>query len=248
MTVRVDALSSSQRKSPRRRRIALVSAAAIVLSILGLYGHDYVQRWRGESLLAAAIAEADRLDPGWRLWELEAKRVAVPADKDSAVLVKNVGTTGRAILNKGKVREGLWEISKQLGNLPPAASLTGEQTEALRARLAPLAVPIAEARKIANLPQGRHPFNCSPGLRDGASHVDDARIATWLLHEDVILRAQDGDLDNAWESCRGAFNLARSWAKPGKANSPTRRRKSPSSTLPAGSAPSAARRSGSCIR
>ena len=46
-----------------------------------------VAGWVYDSQLEHALAEADRLDPGWRLDELEAKRPTIPDNENSALTV-----------------------------------------------------------------------------------------------------------------------------------------------------------------
>src|SRR5262249_39916071 len=47
----------------------------------------YFDNAAAERTLAEAVAEADRLDPGWRLEDLEAARRKIPDDKNGAVVV-----------------------------------------------------------------------------------------------------------------------------------------------------------------
>src|SRR5262245_41819850 len=72
---------------PRRKRrllwyVLLGQAAAWGLLAVGWYVH---QSNRAARQLAAAQAEADRVDPGWRLLDLEAKRPVLPDDENAAV-------------------------------------------------------------------------------------------------------------------------------------------------------------------
>jgi hypothetical protein len=59
--------------------------AGILVLLLGaaVGGYFYVTRAAAKRL-EAAIAEADRLDPGWRLAEIEAKRPVIPDHENSA--------------------------------------------------------------------------------------------------------------------------------------------------------------------
>ena len=203
--------TAGKSKPVRRRRRILLFLLVLVLVIAGKAGYDYYQGIIQEAALQEAIAEADRLDPGWRLADLEAKRAVIPPERDSAPLVTKAGRAAMAILNTKTVRKDLWSITQELEKLPATTVLTPQQTEELRACLAPLAGPLADARQVADLPEGRYPFNCSPDQLYRLPHVDNASITMWLLRCDALLRAQDGDLDGAWASCQSIFNVARSF-------------------------------------
>src|SRR5262249_53686188 len=75
---------SERCRPPRRRllRALAVAARILVIRVFGVAGN----RFRGASReLAAALAETDRLDPGWRFEDLEAQR-QLPPDRDNAAL------------------------------------------------------------------------------------------------------------------------------------------------------------------
>jgi hypothetical protein len=72
----------------RLRRLVL-PVVILLLLVGGWFGYlslrARAKREKAEAELHEAIAEADRLDPGWRLEELEARR-AQPADADNGAL------------------------------------------------------------------------------------------------------------------------------------------------------------------
>src|SRR5262249_32741871 len=72
-------------RRPYSRRLKLLVIAGILVLLLGaaVGAYFYVAR-AGEKRLRAAIALADRLDPGWRLEEIEAKRQVISDDENSA--------------------------------------------------------------------------------------------------------------------------------------------------------------------
>jgi hypothetical protein len=87
--------------------------------------------------------------------------------------------------------------------------LSPTQTAALRKELQRAAAARTEARKLKDLPRGRYlptvanPFAPQP-------HWALVRTLSRLLAWDGWLRAQDGDLAGALESCRAALNAGRS--------------------------------------
>src|SRR4051794_39201068 len=64
-------------------RLALVP----VLFGVGLLVFVRVSQFRAAVAWAEALAEADRLDPGWRWGDLEAKRANVPDEQNAALLI-----------------------------------------------------------------------------------------------------------------------------------------------------------------
>ena len=155
----------------RWRRLVVIGVVCIAFFFASLLGVDRYRSHVAEQELQDAIAEADRLDPGWRLEELQALRAAVPAEVNAATYVNKAGRAGVTILNTGTNRKDLIDVGTGLENnellLSPIVRLTKSQTAALRASLKPQAAPLADARKIADLPIGRYPVITKPGLSRG---------------------------------------------------------------------------------
>jgi hypothetical protein len=167
-----------------------------------------------DSDLRELQAEADRLDPGWRLEELEAKRAVVPDDQNAALV----------ILAAAKLLPQPWppvpdpaiqfepDLVKRLATLSPAEQLDPGLIQTLTAARAQATAALAEARKVSELPTGRYPITYS---RDGISTTTPghpaARQVALLLSLDVLLRAQEQDTDGALTSCRALLNVARSF-------------------------------------
>src|SRR5207248_568472 len=92
-----------------------------------------------------AIAEADRLDPGWRIPELEKQRALVPYSENAGLVL----LTAKASLpvnwpfwdhpqapEKGnRTEDDVRALQEGLWNLEPCVQLTPQQAEALRAEL-----------------------------------------------------------------------------------------------------------------
>jgi hypothetical protein len=183
--------------------IVLALAAYLLLSFLG----------RRE--LTDAIAEADRLDPGWRLDDLEAAGRAIADDENAALCAAAAhrlmaGTWPRwpveQVTDPGAMQKRLAEISAD-------EPLTQLQVVALKGLLKNEAAALAEARKLADMPRGR----CAPGgfahsIWRGAGHPHIAlvRDVTELLGYDILLRAQTQDMDGALASCRALVNASAS--------------------------------------
>src|SRR5216683_6996387 len=80
-------------KKPIWKRPVLLGGLGVVLIGGLLLGWFFYAKRASDKELQDAIAEADRLDPGWRLEELEAKRAVIPAAENSAeqiLAIKNM--------------------------------------------------------------------------------------------------------------------------------------------------------------
>src|SRR5690349_16652053 len=82
---------STIESSPRRRRRWLLGPALALLTTAALIvaGRTYILH-HARARTAAIIARLDRLDPGWRFEEIEARRDVVPDAKNSALRVRAV--------------------------------------------------------------------------------------------------------------------------------------------------------------
>jgi hypothetical protein len=74
---------AAQRPRRWRRRLAL----ALVVLLLAGGAAAVVSVWTATSDLDRVLAEMDRLDPGWRMEDIEAKRRAVPDAENSALQI-----------------------------------------------------------------------------------------------------------------------------------------------------------------
>src|SRR6266852_6780728 len=72
---------------PARRWKRIFWIGALLLLLVGLASSVSYYVWTWERLLGEARAEADRLDPGWRFDELQARREATPDDQNSAFVL-----------------------------------------------------------------------------------------------------------------------------------------------------------------
>src|SRR2546423_1146117 len=68
---------------PRRRRLLVWGAVGLFLLVL--VGWPLYMYQARERALREAVAEADRLDPGWRFEDLEAAREPVPEAENGAL-------------------------------------------------------------------------------------------------------------------------------------------------------------------
>jgi hypothetical protein len=209
-----------------RRRLWLVLGLLIVapFAVMGAwYGYRHYTANRD---LEKALAETDQLDPRWRLEDVLADRAAVPDERNSGLIVIDA----KQLLPK---RWPEWEYPRDLANLEereddeavrmrealdrsfselePQQQLGEEQIVALYGELERATSALAEARKLADSPEGRYPIAYSDNFVGTLlPHIQDAREIAKLLANDALFRAQEGDVDGALASCRGVLNAGRS--------------------------------------
>jgi hypothetical protein len=175
----------------------------VLLLVLAVAGYCFY-RVRGADLaLAEALAEADRLDPNWRLKDLEARRAVIPEGENAAVQVIAV----RKLMPDG------WGAKTSAGDLfaglPPAARLNPPQAKALRAELGRVRAALVEARKLKDLPRGRFPITFDRLFRSVHGESEAPKEVVNLLADDVLLGAEDQEPDRALDSCRAILNCGR---------------------------------------
>ncbi len=81
--------AASVGRSTLRRRIAWL-CGLLVLTVAGLAGGWWYRVNAEERDYQEALAETDRLHPGWRLADIEAARVKIPDECNSALVVARV--------------------------------------------------------------------------------------------------------------------------------------------------------------
>jgi hypothetical protein len=176
-------------------------------------------------LLQGAVAEADRLDPGWRIDELEKKRVVIPDEQNSAVVIEHAKSLlpenwpfwyyadvgDKMYRSKEEMRilqQMIWSWSFE-----PSVQLHELQTKALLQELGRAEKALAAARKVAQLPRGRCAVQDRKDLtrkRDFMSTLNPSgRGIADLLAYDVLLRTEQNDFDGALASCQAIINCGR---------------------------------------
>lgn len=153
--------------------------------------------------LDSLLVETDRLDPGWRWEELEAKRATHPPERNAA---------NRIIKIKQMIPQELHTVrdaETTLQNLQANVQLNLEQIAALTKLLNAAGPARAEARTMIDFPLGRH-----------ATGWDSTFLASWptqhnraavhVLQLDAMDLAQRGDIDGAIRSAQAAFQCGSS--------------------------------------
>ncbi|MBL8793202.1 MAG: hypothetical protein JNM56_04800 [Planctomycetia bacterium] len=180
----------------------------LVLALVGTYlGIEYHADWE----LRQALAEADQLDPGWRLEELEASRAEVSAEQNAA----------RMVLAVKELIPDLWyaagedqpdsshEMRFQINRVPPQHQYTPEMVEFLHAGLERAKPALVEARKLANFPRGRYAVDWQPDYYSTALQAINAHDIAELLAWDIKVQSQQGDFRAALHSLLAQLNAFR---------------------------------------
>jgi hypothetical protein len=202
-----------------RRKIVILSALIAVALIVAIPW--IVLALNASRELDDAFSEADRLDPGWRIEEIEANRKKVPDAQNSALFILALQPLvppnwpfwwhRQPPEAAGYTPEQIAELERDFSEREPVLQLTSFEAKALRQEIARAAKALAEARKVADMPWGRYPIQYAPdGISTALPHVGAPRELAMMLNLDARLRCQDGDLEGALVACRGIFYAGRS--------------------------------------
>jgi hypothetical protein len=182
-----------------------LGAALFVLAmvVLGLVQH-YWQRSRDGSALERAMAELDEIDPHWQLEEIEEARPAIPDERNSARTV----VAAHRLLPR-KVFDDTFLNRFKL--LPLPVLLDEEHARLLEAEMKSADPAAIEARKLADMPEGRHrlAWRANPIMTTLDDQQSTRAVAT-LLQYDALHLAQTGKHAEALRSCRAILNAGRS--------------------------------------
>ncbi len=180
-------------RNPRRLRYYL--AGFLLLMAATLVGYYFVAGWLADRELQKVYRELDADDPNWRWNDLIAEKPMPPDDRNAALQVRKVSW--------------LLKISLSTLNSPIYlnARLSKAEKKSLRDPLGDLDPgTIEEARKLKDLPDGRYPV---PPVKDagvGSGINLTIRYVMMLLQHDAILRANDGNIEEAGESCQALLH------------------------------------------
>src|SRR5262245_13733143 len=186
-----------------RRLLLLVGGLVVVIVVIGVARWSY-DRTRAQSRLDTIVSDLDAHESPWRLEEIEDARPLIPDAANSARVV--------VLIDKLLPRD--WptpEFMERFEEVIPPDLLDPERRKLLADEMKSLAPALVEARKMADMPRGRHklvyaaipsgtPLNDQTGTRRAAS----------LLQYDAWDRALDGDLHGALLAGRAGINAGRS--------------------------------------
>jgi hypothetical protein len=160
-----------------------------------------------EGHLQQTMEDLDRNDPGWRLDQIEANRKVVPVEENSARQIDAVQMLGMPLWTPAQEKE----LDAAVKDLSSEVRLPEKVVALLRDKLKKSAPALAEARKLAGMPNGRFPITyAADGISTRLPHVQRAREVADFLKHDAMLRGAEGDVDGALKSGRAIVNAGRS--------------------------------------
>ncbi len=103
------------------------------------------------------------------------------------------------------------KIYDQLKSMPGNIRLSDQSADALRRELTEQQEPVELMRKVADFARGKYEVEmASNPYETRLPHAEAARGSARLMAADAAIRAHDGDLDGALDSCRAEIGVARS--------------------------------------
>ena len=194
--------STGRSRRRGRKRTFMISMLMFLAAAVG-GAYVYMSTVAGNSL-RDAIAEADQLDPGWSILELQSKRQVIPDAENSVETLRNAKNLVpqqwplwdhyTSYPGKEYTREelegmyrGNWSVNRQ-------HQLTPAQISALRKEMKRGKAMLAEIHKIADKSRGRCPItytNAKDMISMLLPYAHDARFVANVLSYDILLKAQD---------------------------------------------------------
>jgi hypothetical protein len=183
---------------PRWKRWLFFSVLLLAVLPLAAWAclHGLAQH-QAQQELDEAIAEISRIDPGWRIEELEAARKSVTDDQNAALVVMEV----KELLPKP------WQPAPP--NPSPQRLVDAKRADELRAIVESANVALAKARSLSNYPAGRFPRATSKDPLDPSKNCNDAPDVALLLRMQAMVLAQDEDADGALQAVMCMAGAAR---------------------------------------
>ncbi|HEY7154162.1 MAG TPA: hypothetical protein VH575_09430, partial [Gemmataceae bacterium] len=200
-----DLLSKVMKPRPPwwRRWLKRLGKGFLIAAIL-IAGRMAWHHYQTTKKLNEALAELDRVEPGWRLKEIEAAREQIPEEENGA----------RVVVAAAKLLPKDWpsqEFADRFADLTPEVQLAPDDFAALTKELFQLEPALKEARTLFNLSRGRHHITYrTPFISTVMNDQAESRRVKALLHYDALRHAQNGDAHQAIRACRAAFNAGRS--------------------------------------
>src|SRR5579862_5738348 len=192
-------LAEQNRRRRKRRRLLLTLACMIVLAIVAVVGGYFYLGYLARQDLEAAIAETDRLDPGWRFEDIEKGRAGLPDEQNAALPIRQA----TAMIVTG------W-TTQITPKDPPQHQLDPERIEVLRKAVQPLLPAAALAQKAVPLKKGWYQMPAkAEDLRD--FNPMDVGLLGRFLGDVAALQIQDGKHDKALETILALLAIARSF-------------------------------------
>jgi hypothetical protein len=177
----------------KRRRWPKLLVAFAVAAAIAVAGYRYSLSL-AERDLEEAIAETDRLDPDWRLEDIERRRTKPPDDQNAAIPISQAAALLKSWRPPGFLRPS------------PPRRLDPLKVELLRKAVQPF-LPVAEiARKAVPLKSGWYAANVPTN-----DHAEKTFKVGQFLGHLAELQIEDGSFDDAWYTTVTILAVGRSF-------------------------------------
>jgi hypothetical protein len=178
----------------------------IGILVLGFVGYEVadqlIERRQARQELDEVIAQVEKLDPRWRLEDIESDRRKVPSEENSATTV----AAAHALLPRNW-NPIVWDTMR----LRPDVALRREEAEQLSAELKPLRAALRKAQVLKDQPFGRYPIHYTPDfLSTLVKEQGNMRAVAQLLEMHATLLLHQKEMEKAWQSNTALLNAARS--------------------------------------
>ena len=201
---------------PRRRRWPWVVGTLTLLLLATAFGTGvYVGRFV-DRRLADATSTADRDDPNWRIDDLMANRDVVPDEENSALVVAEMVAQmpefwpPTIAVDPSSPKTEAVKAHERISEAKDNVRLDDAAIEMLRSELNEYQDAVLLGRTLTNYTRGRHELELGPIVLDTRlPETQRSRTAARLMSADAMLRAHDGDLDGALDSCRAVVCVGR---------------------------------------
>ncbi len=199
----------------------MVGVPALVLLAVVLLATLYTGS-AGSRRLSGAMAAAELDDRFWRLEDLMAHRETMPDAENAATSVAKAAAllsenwppgaaTGTGAGPPSAAKKALSDAIDLLRTTDANVALDEVAAAIVRKELKDNEGALTIARTVANYSRGRHELVIGPKVIDTLlTETQRARSIARLLEADAALRAKDGDLDGALDSCRAIIGVSRS--------------------------------------
>jgi hypothetical protein len=147
--------------------------------------------------LREVLANLDSTEPRWRLTELLAQAPSFPDEQNSALVITQLRLPPPLTLD-------------DLNKLPPNVKLPPAEAVKVMAYLESVEVKLGEARRVAELPDGKFPVTVSDDfLGTLLPHVQTAREFCFAMRAAAVWQAQQANFEQAVDDVRACVHASR---------------------------------------
>jgi hypothetical protein len=199
----IPAFVIAERLQRRRKRRWLLAAVAmlILLPILAFFALSYYGQYVSELDLQEAIAETDRLDPGWRLEDIEKRRATLPPEQNAALPIKAAAALVVVV----------WS-PKDIDPKYPERQVDPKRAAALRELLKPMLPAAVLARKALRLKTGYYPVQLDLNGPYDNHDMHVRNLGHFLAHV-ALLENEDGNHEDGWQRSLNILAAALSYGE-----------------------------------